>query len=212
MVEARKPLEALDFLAATLIQHDRELTALGDSLQESIQLLNKERFVEKYESTIGKPSSDGIVLEKMDEIVRELRALENKMQKLESRSVEFEASTDLSSSQAKTLRALSYEKKMSASEVMSLTGRSRALETVYLNQLVRLGLVEKTKKGRKHYYAKKILHQPLTGEEGSKKVMILVLVSENMSGEAQEDIRELVSHRLSDLKEWQLEQSTILSR
>lgn len=209
MDKPRRNLEVMDFVVSALTEHDRELTALGNSLQESIHILNKEKFIEKYESQI---SGTQAVLEKIDELAKAFRILERRMQSLESRSVELEASTELSSSQAKTLRALSYEKKMSVSEVMSLTGRSRALETVYLNQLVRLGLVEKTRGGRKHYYAKKLLHQPLTAEEGSKKVMILVLVSENASGEAQEDIRELVSRRLSNLKEWQLEQSTILSR
>ena len=42
----------MDFLAATLIQHDRELTNLGDRLQESIHLLNKERLAEKYGSVM----------------------------------------------------------------------------------------------------------------------------------------------------------------
>ncbi len=204
----------MDFLAAALIQHDKELTALGESLQESVQRLNKERLLEKYESTAAnRPSEDRVILEKMDEISKQLHALEDKMKKLEARP-ELEVPTELSPSQAKTFKALSYEKKMTISEVRSLTGRGRALETVYLNQLARLGLVEKIKRGRKYCYARRLPRQPLLLTEGkiSKKVMILVLVSENVSEEAEEDVRELVSHRLRDLKEWQLEQSTILSK
>lgn len=210
MAESQKSLSTLDFLVETLIRHDRELTTLAEKLQASIQLLDKERLTEKLGPIINKSSEDISAIEKMDEVVGEIRALGEKMQKIESRSAEFEASIDLSSAQSKTLRTLSDGKRMSIGEVTKLTGRSRTSEIVYLNQLERLGLVEKTKEARKYYYAKKLLQQPLT-EGGAKKVLILVLVSENASGKNQDDISELVSRRLSDLKDWRLKKSTILS-
>lgn len=51
----------LDFLVAALNEHDGELSALGDSLKESIRL---ERLVEKYESTIDRLPNEEIILKK----------------------------------------------------------------------------------------------------------------------------------------------------
>ncbi|MEM3905699.1 MAG: hypothetical protein QXZ17_02350 [Nitrososphaerota archaeon] len=52
----------------------------------------------------------------------------------------------------KTLQALRFLGKATAMEVASQTGRTRAIESVYLNQLLNLGIVEKERIGRKCYY------------------------------------------------------------
>lgn len=52
----------------------------------------------------------------------------------------------------KTLQALKLLGKATAIDVASQTGRTRAIESVYLNQLVNLGMVKKERIGRKCYY------------------------------------------------------------
>lgn len=64
----------------------------------------------------------------------------------------------LSPALRKTLEALSQLGSATAEEVASLTGRTRPLESVYLNQLVQMGLVEKERRGQKIYFRR--LHQP----------------------------------------------------
>lgn len=87
------------------------------------------------------------------------------------------------------------------------------LETVHLNQLTALGFLEKEKKGRKCYYIKKILHQPVASSLTSNKVMVLVMVSEQTSRESEDsEIQNLVLQRLSDLKDWRFERATILPK
>lgn len=204
-------LQALDFTLAALVQHDRELSALGEKLQESIRLLSTRRLSRDDGSSSRHPSSSEALLRKMDEAVKELRALKMGMERLEEGSLELKASTTLSSPLAKTFQTLSEERAMTAGEVARLTHRSRSIESVYLNQLSSLGLVEKTKIGRRRHFTKKPLYRPVAPVKDSKRVMILVLVSERVSEEP-EGIRDLVSHRLSNLRDWRLERSAILSR
>lgn len=52
----------------------------------------------------------------------------------------------------KTLQALRILGKATAEQVAGQTGRTRAIESVYLNQLVNLDVVEKERIGRKCYY------------------------------------------------------------
>ena len=55
---------------------------------------------------------------------------------------------------------------------------------------------------------KKKTYLPATLPSSSKKIMILIMVSEKASEETI-DIQDLVSQRLSDLKNWKLEHFTI---
>jgi len=195
-----KHIDLIDFLVAALVQHDRELTALSSSLQQSIRLLSSERL--------------GPVSEKVDELLRQFRVLKSEVQRLETNSLKLKASTRLSHSLAKTFQALSEEEGMTIHDVASLTGRSRTMETLYLNRLVEVGLARKTKKGRKYYFTKTAvdgLSRPVGQVEGLKSVMILSLVSER-GLEDPKKARVLVSRRLKSLKDWRLERSTILSR
>ena len=204
-----RPLEALDLLATTLLRHDRDLTALGNSLRKSIELLNTKRLVENHEQSML--SGVEPLLKKIEEVVNGLHALEGGMQKFENRSLKLQASTSITRTLAKSYQVLSEESGMVAKEIASLTGRSRALESIYLNQLSAIGLVEKTKKGRKFYYTKKPQAQFAGPEIDSRSVMLLILVSERVSKNS-ENIQDLISQRLSDLKDWKIERSTILPR
>lgn len=73
--------------------------------------------------------------------------------------------TILSPALRKTLEALSQLQSATAEEVASLTGRTRPLESVYLNQLVQMGFVAKERRGQKIYFRR--LHQsPVSGGTG----------------------------------------------
>ncbi len=196
-------LTTLDFVVAALMKHDRELTALGDTLKELIQSIKAERL-EKSGSSM-KLSED--LLKQIAEAVGDLRTLS--MQRPEANALDLKASTYLSNAQARTFKALSYGEEMTISEVAELTGRDRTIETIHLNHLAALGFAAKTKRGRRYYFSKKPLSQPIAQVRDPKKVMFLVLVSENVSEEPME-IRDLFSRHLSDLKNWKLERSTIL--
>ena len=52
----------------------------------------------------------------------------------------------------RTILALLKLKKATADEIAKSTGRSRAIESSYLNQLVRLGYIRKIKVGKKAYF------------------------------------------------------------
>jgi hypothetical protein len=48
-----------------------------------------------------------------------------------------------------------FDRPVSASEVAAVTGRARAVESMYLNELWRMGLVEKEKQGHKRVFSVK---------------------------------------------------------
>ena len=48
-----------------------------------------------------------------------------------------------------------FDKHVAASEVAAITGRARAVESMHLNELWRMGLAEKEKRGRKRVFALK---------------------------------------------------------
>jgi DNA-binding transcriptional ArsR family regulator len=54
-----------------------------------------------------------------------------------------------------TLLALKKLGEATASDVATLTGKARAVESAYLNQLLRHGRVYRTRKGRRCFYALK---------------------------------------------------------
>jgi len=58
----------------------------------------------------------------------------------------------LSKSLIETLLAVDKLEAASASDVARETGRSRSVESIYLNQLERMGYLEKFRKGRKIYF------------------------------------------------------------
>ena len=65
------------------------------------------------------------------------------------------ALTDLLSlpdSMQKTMMALQELKEGNAADVAKKTGRNRSVETIYLNGLVRMGLVSRERRGHKVYF------------------------------------------------------------
>lgn len=53
----------------------------------------------------------------------------------------------------KTMMALAKLTKARAEDVAKITGRARAVESGYLNQLVRMGYVKKTREGHEVYFS-----------------------------------------------------------
>ena len=60
----------------------------------------------------------------------------------------------------KTMVALSEMGQATASEVTEKTGRVRNLESSYLNQLERMGLIERFRKGRRVYFRARYVRGP----------------------------------------------------
>ena len=159
------------------------------------------------------PTDLEFVLRKMDDVLNNIQSLENRVKRLEEESFTLEASTTLNPAHIKTLQAMSEQRSMTADEIAKLTNRTRALESTYLNQLLILGLVEKKKIGRRHYYSKKPLDR-LIASDNPRKVMILVLASSGEKGEGTlpdgvEKVQETVLRTLSQLKGWKLERLTV---
>ncbi|MCJ7768685.1 helix-turn-helix domain-containing protein [Candidatus Bathyarchaeota archaeon] len=48
-----------------------------------------------------------------------------------------------------------FDKPVAASEIAAITGRARAVESMHLNELWRMGLAEKEKRGRKRVFSLK---------------------------------------------------------
>ena len=69
-----------------------------------------------------------------------------------SMSIKIEDMLALSDSLQKTMIAIQELDEATTNEVAEKTGRSRSVETIYLNQLTRLGYVNKERRGRKIYF------------------------------------------------------------
>lgn len=59
---------------------------------------------------------------------------------------------NLPDSMQKTMIALQELKEGTAAEVAEKTGRNRSVETIYLNGLVRMGLVSRERRGHRVYF------------------------------------------------------------
>jgi len=99
-------------------------------------------------------SSQEKLLERLDKMEKKVQRLEEIINNLEKKIEEPEGRKakaefmELPESIRKTMTAISRIRKASAKQVAEETGRTRGMESIYLNQLERLGYVEKTKKGR----------------------------------------------------------------
>ena len=67
----------------------------------------------------------------------------------EATAVRYE---DLPNSISKSLQAMQALGEADATTVSQKTGRNRSVETIYLNQLVRLGILTRTKVGKKVFF------------------------------------------------------------
>ena len=69
-----------------------------------------------------------------------------------SQTININDMLNLPSSLQKTMLAIQELEEATASEVAEKTKRDRTVETIYLNQLTRLGYLDKARKSRKVYF------------------------------------------------------------
>lgn len=69
--------------------------------------------------------------------------------------VDFGELLELPDSLRRTILALRGLREATTEEVAERTGRTRSVETIYLNQLVRMGLLARERRGRKIYFKPK---------------------------------------------------------
>lgn len=102
---------------------------------------------------------DEAVLERIKRIEERLDTLEKIIKttgtppsRSQPLSLSLKDMLDLPSSLQKTMLTIQELKEGTATEVSKKTGRERSIETIYLNQLVRLGYLSKERKGRRIYF------------------------------------------------------------
>ena len=99
------------------------------------------------------------MLSRLQRIEVEIRILQKRMGKLEtiatikdSLPITAENFLKLPDSLRKTMITMVKLKEVSAESVARETGRTRGLESMYLNQLVRMGYLYKVKRGREIHF------------------------------------------------------------
>jgi len=100
------------------------------------------------------------------EILRRLRSIESEIRELRKRVERLEASTrktprppkaienmlELPDSLRKTMSIMAQLEEAPAEAIAKQTHRTRGMESIYLNQLTRMGYVQKIKSGRKIHF------------------------------------------------------------
>jgi len=69
-----------------------------------------------------------------------------------STTSDIESLLELPDSLRKTMLAINELGEATADEIPKITGRVRSVESIYLNELVRMGRLAKTRKGRKVFF------------------------------------------------------------
>ncbi|MDH5806965.1 MAG: hypothetical protein QXW62_00090 [Candidatus Methanomethylicaceae archaeon] len=107
--------------------------------------------IEKIEQELS------IIKERLEEIIilqKEILAM-LKEKEISKETLELDASLllRLPDHLRKTMMALAKLVKARAEDVAKITGRARAVESGYLNQLVRMGYVKKVREGHEVYFS-----------------------------------------------------------
>ncbi|MEM1573202.1 MAG: hypothetical protein QXI49_01420 [Candidatus Methanomethylicaceae archaeon] len=107
--------------------------------------------IEKIEQELS------IIKERLEEIIilqKEILAM-LKEKEISKETLELDASLllRLPDHLRKTMMALAKLVKAKAEDVAKITGRARAVESGYLNQLVRMGYVKKVREGHEVYFS-----------------------------------------------------------
>lgn len=95
-------------------------------------------------------------LTSIEKLLRDMSATEwkpgVKAPKRDTLTVGVEGLLELPDSLRKTMMALQELKEGTAKETAGKTGRTRSVESIYLNQLVRMGLLQRVRRGKKVYF------------------------------------------------------------
>jgi predicted transcriptional regulator len=105
----------------------------------------------------------------MEELLDRIEGIEKRLERIErilrlrdhgSEEQRFQASVEaafeLPDSLRRTIFALMEMGEATAEEVAEKTGRTRSIETIYLNQLVRMGFLSRERRGRKIYFKQQV--------------------------------------------------------
>lgn len=93
-----------------------------------------------------------IIENQIRELNRRLNQIESQRVLLRNSTIASEDLLNLPDSLRKTMMAMMQLEEASAKIVATVTHRTRGMESIYLNQLVRLGYLEKIKRGRNIYF------------------------------------------------------------
>ena len=90
--------------------------------------------------------------ERLDVLEKLAKKLEPSSARSAPRSIGMNDLLSLPTSLQKTLLAIQELEVATSAEVSKRTGRDRTVETIYLNQLTRLGFLSKERRGHRYYF------------------------------------------------------------
>ena len=90
--------------------------------------------------------------DRLDVLEKMIKTVETSLAESPPQSINLRDLLALPSSLQKTMLAVQELKEATSSKVAEKTGRDRTVETIYLNQLSRLGYLGRERKGRKIYF------------------------------------------------------------
>jgi len=105
--------------------------------------------------------TNATLLKRLEEIEKRVEKLEKTVYRLEVKPQTPEAAPmsanmrdllSLPDSLRKTMMVIQELKEATAEETAQKSGRTRSIETIYLNQLARMGQLTRVRKGRKIYF------------------------------------------------------------
>jgi predicted transcriptional regulator len=93
-----------------------------------------------------------VIEDQIRDLTRRLSQLESQKDFLGNSAIASQDLLNLPDSLRKTMMAMIQLEEASAKAIATETHRTRGMESIYLNQLVRLGYLEKIKRGRNIYF------------------------------------------------------------
>lgn len=90
--------------------------------------------------------------ERLDALEKMIKAVGISLAENPPQSINLRDLLALPSSLQKSMLAVQEFREATASKVAEKTGRDRTVETIYLNQLMRLGYLSKERRGRRIYF------------------------------------------------------------
>ena len=109
---------------------------------------------------------EGNIVKRLESIEQRLKRIETLLKKISATGVRpgieaprrdtltvgVEGLLELPDSLRRTMMALQELKEATAKETAGKTGRTRSVESIYLNQLARMGLLQRSRRGKKVYF------------------------------------------------------------
>lgn len=109
---------------------------------------------------------EGTIVKRLESIEQRLKGIENLLKEIsatglrpgieaprrDTLTVGVEGLLELPDSLRRTMMALQELKEATAEETTEKTGRTRSVESIYLNQLARMGLLHRSRRGKKVYF------------------------------------------------------------